>query len=181
MGFHGVVNGVQISGALGRLVTVTPKLTSRGNVSTNQSTELAHYRGKVGSYLLSSLSRVFHFAHCGEAFRGDRAADAHLRRLHAHAQALAASHGTQACTHSSTHTHPSTPMHAHTQVCTHTLHTSTYASTHTHKHTCMHAHANMGARTCTYTSLNACSHTHAHTSTHPMEAPRAPSCRFSAL
>ena len=46
MGFHGAVNGVQISGALGGLVTVTPKLTSRANVRANQSVELAHYQGR---------------------------------------------------------------------------------------------------------------------------------------
>ena len=55
-GFHGRVNGVQISGALGTLVTVTPRLTPKGHVRINPSKERVHYRGKVGSYLLWSLS-----------------------------------------------------------------------------------------------------------------------------
>lgn len=48
-----MLNGVQISAAPGRLVTVTPELTSKGNVTINQSKELAHYQGKVGNCLLS--------------------------------------------------------------------------------------------------------------------------------
>lgn len=55
-GFHGRVNGVQISGALGTLVTVTPRLTPKGHVRINPSKERVHYQGKVGSYLLWSLS-----------------------------------------------------------------------------------------------------------------------------
>lgn len=47
---------MQISGALGRLVTVTPKLTSKGHVRINQCKERAHYQSKVGNYLLSFLS-----------------------------------------------------------------------------------------------------------------------------
>lgn len=53
-----MLNAVQISAALGRLVTVTPELTSKGNVTINQSKELAHYQGKVGNCLLSPPSRL---------------------------------------------------------------------------------------------------------------------------
>lgn len=52
-----MLNGVQISAALGRLVTVTPELTSKGNVTINQSKELAHYQGKVGNCLSSPPPR----------------------------------------------------------------------------------------------------------------------------
>lgn len=62
-GFHGAVNGVQISGALGRLVTVTPSLTSKGNVRINQSKELAHYQSQGGDRVLSPPAPVARSAH----------------------------------------------------------------------------------------------------------------------
>lgn len=96
---------MQISGALRRLVTVTRKLTSKGNARINPCKELAHYWSKVGNYLLSPLSCFVHFAHCGEAFQGEPGGDTHPLPLAR--SGSAARRGTHTCTLAHARSHPS--------------------------------------------------------------------------
>lgn len=93
---------MQISGALRRLVTVTPKLTSKGHVRINQCKERAHYQSKVGNYLLSLLSCA---SMVPTAVRLSAATERQTHtpsRARAHAQAPAAKRGEHAHVHALT-------------------------------------------------------------------------------
>lgn len=89
-GFHGRVNGEQISGALGRLVTVTPKLACKGRVRTDQCRERGRDPSKVGNHSLSPLSHP-PAARCREALPAADVLCAHAAPaadVHAHTHAL---------------------------------------------------------------------------------------------
>lgn len=101
-GFHGRVNGVQISRALGKLVTVTPKLTSKGHVRINQCKERGHYQSKVGNYLLSFLSCSSMVPTAVKLYAGTERQTHTPPRARTHAQALAARRVEHAHTHALT-------------------------------------------------------------------------------
>lgn len=104
-GFHGRVNGVQISGALGTLVTVTPRLTPKGHVRINPSKERVHYQGKVGSYLLWSLSCSSTLPTAVRLSAGTGRRAHTLSPAHARGPRLPGVACTRACTHTRLHTH----------------------------------------------------------------------------
>lgn len=166
---------MQISGALRRLVTVTPKPTSRGTMRTNQPAELAHRQGKVGSRSLSSLSCA---SILPTAVRGSAGLQRQTHTLPTPSHTPGPWLPSEARTRAYVHTHKNTGMqyahthmhartNAYTHICTHIhgAHTSThmpartYAQTH-NAFTCAHIHM------CTHEYVHACKHMHTHTWMH---------------